>query len=136
MKWAPLVPELLVSSFQQSYSFYVDTLAFTVEFTRDEPPFAYLSLEGAQLMIQEERDDDPWRTGYRAYPYGRGMNLQLEVDSINRYKERLEAEEYPLFEDAEESWYQADGVTHGQKEFLVQDPDGYLLRFAEYLGTR
>ncbi|HAT7741725.1 TPA: VOC family protein, partial [Vibrio vulnificus] len=24
----------------------------------------------------------------------------------------------------------------GQKEFLVQDPDGYLLRFSQYLGEK
>ncbi|HFQ4989843.1 TPA: VOC family protein, partial [Vibrio vulnificus] len=24
----------------------------------------------------------------------------------------------------------------GQKEFLIQDPDGYLLRFSQYLGEK
>jgi hypothetical protein len=24
----------------------------------------------------------------------------------------------------------------GQREFLLQDPDGYLLRFVQYLGER
>jgi hypothetical protein len=29
-----------------------------------------------------------------------------------------------------------DDVYVGQKQFLVQDPDGYLLRFGQELGTR
>jgi len=27
-------------------------------------------------------------------------------------------------------------VLHGQKEFYVADPDGYLYRFCEYIGER
>ena len=34
-------------------------------------------------------------------------------------------------------WYQVSASDEeGQREFLIQDPDGYLLRFAEYLGRR
>ena len=35
----------------------------------------------------------------------------------------------------QENWYRADKVVIGQKEFLIMDPDGYLLRFAEHLGV-
>lgn len=32
--------------------------------------------------------------------------------------------------------YRQDNKLLGNKEFLVQDPDGYLLRFAEDLGEK
>ncbi|MNJ79105.1 hypothetical protein D3C77_770230 [compost metagenome] len=36
----------------------------------------------------------------------------------------------------EERWYRQGGMLVGQRNFLVQDPDGYLLRFAEDLGMK
>ena len=44
---------------------------------------------------------------------------------------------FSLFRDPMETWYSTtDGEQEGQRELLVQDPDGYLLRFAQYLGKR
>jgi len=34
-----------------------------------------------------------------------------------------------------ERWYRRDNTAVGQRQFLVMDPDGYLLRFAQSLGT-
>ena len=136
MEWAPLVPELLVSDYQNSMEFYAETLDFSIKFTREDPRFAYLTADNAQLMIQEEHEDEHWKTDEMRYPYGRGMNLQIEVSSIDSYISRLKSEDYPLFEDVQENWYRTDTAEHGNREFLVQDPDGYLLRFVEYIGTR
>ena len=36
----------------------------------------------------------------------------------------------------EENWYRQDDKLLGNKEFLVQDPDGYLFRFSEDLGSK
>ncbi len=36
----------------------------------------------------------------------------------------------------QENWYDEGNVLSGQREFLVQDPDGYLLRFTQYLGEK
>lgn len=38
--------------------------------------------------------------------------------------------------DAEEAWYRAGDAELGQRQTLVQGPDGYLLRLAEPLGAR
>lgn len=37
--------------------------------------------------------------------------------------------EYPLVKKI--GSYKCDGVTYMEKEVLIQDPDGYLLRFSE-----
>lgn len=136
MEWASLVPELLVTDYQTSFSFYIETLGFTVEYTRENPPFAYLSVEGSQLMIEERTNDEWWVTGEMSYPYGRGINFQIEVDSLDQYTDRLADDDYQLFREIQEKWYRVDDVEHGNREFLVQDPDGYLLRFMEHIGTR
>ncbi|WP_330632529.1 bleomycin resistance protein [Halocatena halophila] len=136
MEWSPLTPELLVSDYQKSLSFYVETLGFTVEYAREDPLFAYLSIEGAQLMIEERSDNEWWVTSELSHPYGRGVNFQITVNSIDPYANRLMDDGYQLFEEIREEWYQVDEVERGNRQFLIQDPDGYLLRFMEHIGTR
>ncbi len=36
----------------------------------------------------------------------------------------------------EQKWYRAGAVETGVSQFLVQDPDGYLIRFSALLGER
>ena len=69
-------------------------------------------------------------------PFGRGVNFQIEVERLDEPLGLLEAASYPLFVPPEENWYRQDSELHGNREFLVGDPDGYLLRFSEYLGTK
>jgi hypothetical protein len=42
----------------------------------------------------------------------------------------------PLYRECKDTWYRADNVEVGQREFIVQDPDGYLVRLIERLGER
>ena len=136
MEWAALVPELSVMDFEKSLTFYTDVLGFEVAFSRPEERFAYLQLGQAQLMLDQFVEGTSWQTGEMNYPLGRGMNLEIVTHDINALLERLNAENYPLKVPLEERWYRQDEVLNGQKQFLVMDPDGYLLRFVEPVGTR
>ena len=51
--WNPLVPELTVKDLEASLRFY-RAAGFLVRFRRDDPPFAYLDLGHAQIMLEEE----------------------------------------------------------------------------------
>ncbi len=68
--------------------------------------------------------------------WGRGINLQIEVPDVDSLLKRLRENGVDLFMEPEEKWYRKDRVEVGNKQFLVQDPDGYLLRFYEDLGIR
>jgi catechol 2,3-dioxygenase-like lactoylglutathione lyase family enzyme len=131
---ARLVPELKVSDFERSLRFYLDLAGFEILYERPEEAFAYLSLEGAELML--DRDGEMWNTGPLEHPRGRGINLQIEVPDAAAAHERFLARGYPIMVPLEERWYRRNDVYVGQKQFLVQDPDGYLLRFGQDLGTR
>ena len=48
----------------------------------------------------------------------------------------MKKNEYPIKFDIQENWYRADTKLKGQKEFLITDPDGYLLRFVQNLGEK
>lgn len=129
---ARLVPELLVSDFAASRDFYVRVIGFAVSYERPAEHFAYLDLDGAELMIEQETDF--WLTAKREKPYGRGINLQIEVGDLDGILARLRAAGVPLFRPVEEAWYRASETYSGNRQFLVQDPDGYLLRFFQDLG--
>jgi hypothetical protein len=87
-------------------------------------------------MLLEGPGDSAWRTGVLERPFGRGINLQIEVEAVLPLRERLAAASYPVKVEVEENWYRQDDTLHGHREFLVMDPDGYLLRFVESLGER
>lgn len=136
-KWAALVPELDVSDLQASLEFYTRLLGFEVVFDRPETRFAYLQLGEAQLMLDQHAEGRGWgATGRLERPYGRGINLQIEVETVEPLLARLAQAEYPLFVEPEENWYRTGDVLSGNLEFLVQDPDGYLLRFSQHLGEK
>ena len=131
--WQKLVPELSVSDLRASLAFYTELLGFRILFTREG--FAYLELEDTQFMLQAASQDS-WETGELAFPFGRGINFQIELGDISPVHSRLVAGGVSLFRELQESWYRTGKVLSGQLEFLVQDPDGYLLRFCQFLGER
>lgn len=137
MKSNSLVPELSITDFDKTIEFYTKLLGFAIEYQRVEEGFAYLSLGEAQLMVDQIGKTRTWRTGAFEYPLGRGINLQIEVEeNLDSLLTRLRQNNIPLFMEPEEKWYRKGDHEVGNRQFLVQDPDGYLLRFFEDLGTR
>ena len=133
---SPLVPELSVTDIQKSLDFYLRVLGFSIEFQREEEGFAYIRLGKAEIMLDEIGQTRTWKTGEFEYPLGRGINLFIEVEKVDLMLTKLEENSTPLFLPVEEKWYRVDDREEGSKQFIVQDPDGYLLRFSEYMGER
>ncbi len=131
-----MVPELTVSDFAESLAFYTRELGFDVLFSRsDEAAFAYMDFEGAQLMLEEFRQDG-WNVAELEKPFGRGVNLQIECSDAGLLRDGLARSEYPLYREVEDVWRDTGDTVTGSREFLVQDPDGYLLRFSQHLGEK
>ncbi len=133
-----LVPELGVSDWETSRAFYCDLIGFEVAYERPEEGFSYLTLGEAQLMIDQigigrtfEIDEAPLER-----PFGRGLNLQIRVASVDDILTRLAAAGVALPLPLEEKWYRRDDHEVGNRQFVVADPDGYLLRLFEDLGVR
>jgi lactoylglutathione lyase len=134
-----LVPELLVRDLDESLRFYRDIIKFKVNFERPEDRFAYMSFYGSELMVEEvtgKESESLWIIEPLDYPRGRGLNISISCPDAHELAERLETAGITLRKQVEEQWYRDNDILHGQRNFLVQDPDGYLLRFAETLGTK
>ena len=128
---AALVPELLVSRLDASLAFWCGLCGFGVAYQRLEDRFAYLDRSGAQVMLEERlASGRHWVTGTLEPPFGRGINLQVAVGDVAPILDALRRADWPLFMDVEEAWYRAGAQETGVRQFLVQDPDGYLLRFS------
>lgn len=126
MKFNSLIPELSVSNIDNSKAFYL-MLGFEIKYERPEDKFCFLQLEENQIMIQEENGN--WNTGKMEYPYGRGINISMTVSNIEEMYNKVKSKGINLFLDLEIHEYKTDNNISYDKEFLIQDPDGYLLRF-------
>lgn len=129
MRFNKLIPELSVTDIDASKLFYTDVLGFSIEYTREEDKFVFLSCGEAQIMI--EQINGHWETGKLEYPFGRGINFQIEIDNLDDLVSRVKSNGIVPFKDPFVSRYECDGVSYVEKEVLIQDPDGYLLRFSE-----
>ena len=129
------IPELSVTNLENSLKFY-KTAGFKVEYDRPENKFAFISLSEIQFMLQEIADNDKWDVAPLSYPFGNGINFQLEVENLDEIYNNFKNLDYKITFDIEENWYRQDNKLLGNKEFLIQDPDGYLLRFSEDLGEK
>ncbi|AVF48675.1 glyoxalase [Elizabethkingia anophelis] len=135
IKFNRLIPELLVSSIEASKVFYVEQLGFTIEYERREDDFALISYEGSQFMLEQDHAT-AWITGELGSIRGRGINFQIEVDCLDTVIAKIETNDLPYFRKPKEQWYRINTIEEDVKELLIQDPDGYLLRFQQYLGER
>ena len=128
MKFNSLIPELSVSNIDKSKEFYLQ-LGFKIKYERPENKFVFLELEKNQIMIEELNNN--WNTGYMEYPFGRGINISMSISDVEKKYNELKSKNFDFFLNLEVHSYKADGEVYNDKEFLIQDPDGYLLRFNE-----
>lgn len=133
-----LVPELSVTDWRRSRDFYRDLLGFSVLYDRPEEGFVFLTLGKAQLMLDQIGTGRDFHgvDAMPAYPFGRGMNLQILVPSLAVILERLASADIALHLPLEEKWYRRKDRELGNRQIVVADPDGYLLRLYEDLGER
>ena len=135
MHWNKIIPELSVTNLENSLKFY-KTAGFKLEYDRPENKFVFISLGEIQFMLQQISDNDKWNIPTLSYPFGNGINFQLEVDNLDEIYNNFKNANYKITFDIEENWYRQDYKLLGNKEFLIQDPDGYLLRFSKDLGEK
>ena len=131
-----LVPELAVTDYEASKRFWCDLVGFSVRYERLEEGFGYLVLGSAHLMLDQINQGRTWATGTLEAPLGRGINLEIQVARLDAAWERLMQAQWPIFVEPEEKWYRAGDVEIGVRQFLIQDPDGYLVRLQEEIGER
>jgi len=131
-----LVPELLVTDLDRSIAFWCDLCGFTISYARPDERFAYIVLGSAHIMLEQIGVGRNWVTGPLQRPLGRGANFQVTVLDSGALATRLHDAGVELFMQLETKWYRVGEEEAGVQQFLVQDPDGYLIRFQSSAGRR
>ncbi len=137
MNWNQMLPEFDVFNLEESLHFYTSLIGFNIVYERKEDKFTFLQLEDVQLMLQEINEEgNKWGTGKLEYPLGVGINFQIDVTNIDEIYGNLRKANYKIFVEMEEHWYRKDEILMGCREFLVQDPNGYVLRFSQDIENK
>ena len=128
-KFNSLIPELTVSNIKRSLDFYQNVLLFEIVYSREKDGFYFLKYQESQIMIEQLNDN--WITGELTYPFGRGINFQIKTNEIDRLIDRVKLSRKTFFRSPFSSEYKTTWGVEKVREFLIQDPDGYLLRFSQ-----
>ena len=127
MDFNNLIPELSVFDIERTKKFYRE-LGFKIEYERTEDKFVFMSFQDSQFMF-EQIHDEGWNTGELIYPLGRGINFSIAVDDIENLYTLVKSKKLEIYKKLTKSVYLVNGIEEIQMEFLIQDPNGYLLRF-------
>ena len=132
MKFNALVPELTVTDFENSKSFYTKVVGFKLLYKRPKPKFGFFSLGRAQIMLEERNGSSKIKGAPKPKkPLGAGINFQIEVKNVDGLLKRIKRSGFAPLAGPHVAKYKVKGKQIYSKEFFIIDPDGYLLRFLE-----
>lgn len=132
-----LIPEFEVVDLDKSRRIYEEVFGFECSYDRPEEHFAYMERGSIHIMLEELRGAGRrFHHSEMKYPFGRGVNFQIEIDDVEEVFERVKSSGLKILIPLEDRWYRKDNVELGNKQFVVFDPDGYLLRFFTDIGER
>ena len=128
-----VVPELLCTDIHVTKAFYTEILGFQIKYERPEESFIYFTLDGVDVMCEQVSGSGRrWITGQLVKPYGRGINLQWEVSDVTKlYQKIVAARPSCIYMEMENRTYRCKEKMVQQRQFIIQDPDGYLFRFCD-----
>ena len=126
-----LVPELTVTDLAVSLRFWCGIAGFAVLYDRPEEGFACIERDGARLMLDTLGMTRDWLAAAIEYPFGRGMNIEITLPDIAQVQARAAKAGLPFFLQPEVKRYRVGGAEVQVRQFILQDPDGYLVRFAQ-----
>lgn len=133
----PLTPELYCTDIKISLYFYINVLGFNIQYQRQEEGFAMLEREGARIMLEQiNKTNRVWLAAPLEVPFGRGINLEIRTDNINELYRHVQNANASIFMSIEEKYYQVNDTELCNRQFIVSDPDGYLLRFSQTVSRQ
>lgn len=122
-----LTPNLVVSNVEKSVAFYRDVLGFTLAATVPEASpyvFAIVQSGGVEVFLNAPEPAIAEYPAFAGKPIGGTLTLYIEVKGIRSLYDALRSRTR-IVTPLEKKFY---GVT----EFVIQDPDGYLITFGEH----
>ena len=121
-----LTPNLIVSNVERSLVFYRDVLGFTANMTvPEQAPYVFAILQSGpvEIFLNASEAAVAEYPAFKNQKIGGTFTMFMEVAGIERAYETLKPKVNVVMP-LERKWY-------GMTEFAFEDPDGYLITFAE-----
>jgi len=121
-----LTPNLLVANVERSLAFYVGVLGFERGFTvPEQSPFAFASVTGGpvEIFFNDAAGAIKEYPGFGGKPIGATGTMYIEVEGVDALHDRLKPT-VPIVMPLLTQFY-------GMREFAIEDPDGYVITFAQ-----
>jgi uncharacterized glyoxalase superfamily protein PhnB len=137
MKFNDVTPNLIVSNVERSMAFYRDVLGFSVTATVPEPDgpfaFAWMQRDGVGVFLNShESIEDHANLASRTIGGTATLFITIEADDVKGGIDALFASISPrakVMMALKDQFY-------GMREFGIEDPDGYVIFFAQRIAER
>jgi len=129
MTWTKLTPNLMVDDMRQTLDFYQNILGFELAATvPDKPPYNWVMLgrDEVQIMFQTRESLGEEIPALESTPLGGALSLYVRVRDIDALYERVQGNAKIVL-GMRDAFY-------GMREFALQDPNGFVLMFAQPKG--
>jgi lactoylglutathione lyase len=125
-----LTPNLIVSNVERSLAFYEDVLGFTRGMTvPEQSPFVFASVTSGpvEIFLNDRTTVTKESPQMAGLAFGGGNTMFIEVAGVDDVHEQIRSR-VKVIMPLVTQWY-------GLREFAIEDPDGYVITFAERVGT-
>ncbi len=138
VKFEKLTPDLMVNNVAASVKYYCENLGFDLAISVPEgartiaakldpdQEYVYAMVRRDEVFIMFMRRDVYAADvpALKDVSVGASASLYCEVEGLDAFYRSCRQKGLQIVKDISSTWY-------GMKEFYVQDPDGYILAFAE-----
>jgi uncharacterized glyoxalase superfamily protein PhnB len=135
MKFSDVTPNLVVSDVERSLAFYRDVLGFSVTATvPDAGPlaFAWMQRDGVSVFLNSLESVRKDHDELAARPLGGTATLFIVLEAATA-SEGVDAL-FSAIEDRARVVMPLKDQFYGMREFGIEDPDGYVIFFAQRAG--
>ncbi|HEY2431213.1 MAG TPA: VOC family protein [Vicinamibacterales bacterium] len=135
MKFSDVTPNLIVTDVSRSTAFYRDVLGFSTVTTVPEAPpwaFAWMQRDGVSVFLnsQESVRAEHAELGGRPIGGGNTIFIVLAADTIAEGVDAM----YAAVSGRARVVMTPKNQFYGMREFGIEDPDGYVIFFAQQLA--
>lgn len=129
-QYTKLTPNLLVASVERSLAFYIDKLGFSRGMTvPGASPFVFASVTSGpvEIFFNDAATAIKEYPSFAGKPFGATGTLFIEMQGVDALHDRLKAAVKIVMPIVTQFY--------GLREFAIEDPDGYVITFAERVNA-
>lgn len=136
MKFSDVTPNLVVSDVERSLAFYRDVLGFSVTATVPEQApfaFAWMQRDGVSVFLNShESIEEHAQLASRAIGGTATLFITIDADDVKSGIDGV----FAAVSRRARVMMQPKDQFYGMREFGIEDPDGYVIFFAQRIAER